>query len=607
MNARSKRANCGDIRQDRKETGTLRRIGVGLTKVVALFVILEPIWMLLPFAGFLYGSVFQIRTLNQNPHTAWLTHFVFPVLTLGWTGPVLILLGFVLFLIGAGQIYWAKIRRSGLVTGGLYRFVRHPQYVSLTLFGLGILLTWGRAITFIAFFVMMFLYYYLTKSEEKTCIRLFGEEYKRYIERTSYIIPGDKFLRPSFEKLPRINLPAPVRVVGAFAIVLAVCFGLMWLIQATKLRFQTVPHMTAEVQLPDTRNNAVQMEMNAGRAKGIPYVQSGRIAVVRGPYRNAWASGFAESVLRRIRESERLANFLAFLDVPGTDVAIVWCAPYEKPAYPRRPGRYAGGASGGRGPAPDPRGSDRVRLILMRCALAPGANVSEALADMSKRRIIMGCVAQVNLARPNGEDIVEADGRTRGPRFPGEERWAFFVQQFERTDHRRARPQGEPTYPGKFASSRLVLVQAPILRTRIDRDFAKEILDRLVASDTFRDRLRKVGAGGNVIPVVFPRPGRNWYREHHGRPQISLFVMLAQVTGNENDPVEDLFQADRRVLLSAFIVPMDFKIAPPEDSVGEATTIGRRRDLEERWRFFLSGLGAEDLPHGHASTNLAGR
>jgi len=108
------------------------RIGQGLLKVLTLFVILEPIWMLLPFAGFLYGSVLQIQTLNRNPQTSWLTHFVFPVLTLGWTGPIMVVAGLVVFFIGAGQIYWAKFRRSGIVTGGLYRFVRHPQYIALT-------------------------------------------------------------------------------------------------------------------------------------------------------------------------------------------------------------------------------------------------------------------------------------------------------------------------------------------------------------------------------------------------------------------------------------------------------------------------------------------
>ena len=107
--------------------GLFHRISMALAKFLALFIILEPIWMLLPFAGFLYGSVLHIQSLNRNPCSAWLAHFVFPVLTLGLMGPILIVIGFILFLVGAGQIYWAKIRRSGLVNKGLYRFVRHPQ------------------------------------------------------------------------------------------------------------------------------------------------------------------------------------------------------------------------------------------------------------------------------------------------------------------------------------------------------------------------------------------------------------------------------------------------------------------------------------------------
>jgi len=582
-----------------QKSGPLRRVGAVLTQILTLFVILEPIWMLLPFAGFLYGSVFQIQALNQNPHTAWMTHFVFPVLTLGLTGPILIVVGFVLFLVGAVQIYWAKIQRSGLVTRGLYSFVRHPQYVALTLFGLGVLLTWGRAITFIAFFIMMFLYYYLTRSEERTCIRTFGDEYERYRERTSFIIPGDKLLRPLRKKLPGIDVRPPLRVAGAFVITMTICFVSMWLIQSLKVGSQVVPYMTADVPLGDTRNEATKMEPAAGKANGIPFVQDGRIGVVRGPYRNARGSGFAERVLQRIRYSKTLAGFLAFLDEPGSDVVIVWCVPYEKPEKTGRPRGYAGGGAGGRGPAPDPHGHDRGRIVLMRCALSPGATIADALADRSTRKIMRGCVAQVNLERPEGEDIVEADGRTRGPRFPGEARWAFFLRRFERTGGLADRTTANATRPGSFASARLVLVQAPILRTRIDIAFAKEILDRLVASETFRDRLRKVGAGGNVIAVAFPRPGPNWYKEHHGRPQISLFVMLARLTRDEDASPDDLFRAPSRVLSSAFIAPMDFKIDPPADCVGETTTIGPRRDLEERWSFFLSGLGAGSRPHRH--------
>ena len=62
-------------------------------KIGAFFLVLEPIWMLLPFAGFLYGSVLHIETLSSNPRTAWLVHFVFPTLTLFPFSLILSLLG----------------------------------------------------------------------------------------------------------------------------------------------------------------------------------------------------------------------------------------------------------------------------------------------------------------------------------------------------------------------------------------------------------------------------------------------------------------------------------------------------------------------------------
>jgi len=575
--------------------GVLRRIGESALKVLGLFVILEPIWMLLPFAGFLYGSVLHIQTLNQHRETAWLTHFVFPVLTGGWVGLAMIAVGFALFAVAAGQVYWAKIRRSGLVAGGLYRFVRHPQYISLTLFGLGILLVWGRAVTFLALFAMMFLYYYLAKHEEAVCRRLFGQAYEDYRRRTSFIVPGDRLLRPLGEKWPGRKLPAAVRASVALAVTMAICLALMALINRVKLATRTVPYLAVTVNLGPVEPAATRTAIEARESAGIPFVQAGRVAVARGPYRNAATGGFAERVLLRLRQSKTLTGFLAFLDEPGQDVLIVWCGPYAKPAGAATPGMHRGGANGGRGPAPDPHGPDRVRLILMRCTLAPGATVADALADKAKRTIRRGCVAAVNVATPAGEDFVEADGKTRGPGFPGEQRWAFFQKQFA------DRPKGPDlatapaAVPGRFATARLVMVQAPILRTRIDPAFAREMLDRLTASETFRRRMRQVGAGGAIVPVAFPRPGPNWYQAYHAKPQVSLFVILARL--RDGAPLDDLFRPGHRDLIGAFIVPMDFQIAPPADSVGEATMIGLWRNLEERWQFFLSGLGGSNMHH----------
>ena len=45
----------------------MRRVGRALLQVLGLFVVLAPVWMLLPFAGFLQGSVFHLHTLSRNP------------------------------------------------------------------------------------------------------------------------------------------------------------------------------------------------------------------------------------------------------------------------------------------------------------------------------------------------------------------------------------------------------------------------------------------------------------------------------------------------------------------------------------------------------------
>lgn len=571
--------------------GWLPRCGETILKVLAIFVILEPIWMLLPFAGFLYGSGLQIEELGRRPSTAWLTHFVFPVGTLGWTGPVLVVIGFLLFCAGAFQIYAAKWRKSGLVTGGLYRFVRHPQYIALTLFGLGLLLAWGRAIMFVAFFLMMFLYYYLAKSEERICVRLFGEDYERYRERTSFVIPGDKALRPVGAWLSRLNLPVAVRVAGAFLLTMAFCFGLMWVIAAVKAAYGTAPYLTATVSLGPVDEAAASANrgITAGQTGRVSFVQAGRVAVVRGPCPNAAASGFAERVLQRLKASPALEKFLGFLDTPNGDVALVFCAPFDKPDQPRAPGTR-GGEDGRRGPPVDPAGPDRVRLMMMRCTLAPGASLAEAFADKAKRQIRGACIAPVNLSRPEGEDMVEGEVFTPGPGFPGEQRWDFLMGQLAA---RPASATGQGTaavVPGGAASTRLVLVQAPVMRTRLDPPFAQEILDRLVASPKFVARLRVSGAGGEIVPVAFPRPGANWYSEHHGTPQISAFVILTRLQAADS-PLDELFQVGRRELLGAFIADVDFKIDAAQDSVTEISAIGPARDLEERWQFFLSGVG----------------
>jgi len=102
--------------------------------------------------------------LEARPWTAWLTAFFLPHITytgsplltaLAWLGPVLLTLGLGIFLVCAAQVYSAKLFRRGVVTGGLYRSVRHPQYLGLGVAGLGLLLYWPRFVILVLYVSMV--------------------------------------------------------------------------------------------------------------------------------------------------------------------------------------------------------------------------------------------------------------------------------------------------------------------------------------------------------------------------------------------------------------------------------------------------------------------
>jgi hypothetical protein len=131
-------------------------------------------------------------------------------------GGLLIALGVLLFVLGFAQVYRAKLWGGRLVTGGLYRFARHPQYLGLAILGLGAFLIWPRVFVLIAYVTMLFLYGLLARWEETRCLEKFGESYRLYQRRTGMFLP-----RP----LPRVfpaTLPREWRIPAVLALWVAV-------------------------------------------------------------------------------------------------------------------------------------------------------------------------------------------------------------------------------------------------------------------------------------------------------------------------------------------------------------------------------------------------
>ena len=104
-------------------------------------------------------------------------------------GYTLLMLGVGMFIHGWGEVYRAR-KQNRLVTGGLYRFVRHPQYTGLfiALFGEGVV-HWPTMFSVGLLPLIVVAYYFLARKEEREMIRQFGDEYRQYMDQVPMFIP----------------------------------------------------------------------------------------------------------------------------------------------------------------------------------------------------------------------------------------------------------------------------------------------------------------------------------------------------------------------------------------------------------------------------------
>jgi protein-S-isoprenylcysteine O-methyltransferase Ste14 len=188
-----------ETKRNAVQLNALNRILVPAAWLFYLVLVFEILYMISPFAIYYYSSYGPVLILlHESAWTAWLSSFFLPHVSKTTCSPLnqllevaefLIGIGLALFLVGFVQIYWAKLRRSGAVTGGLYAYIRHPQYVALAIMGLGTLLVWPRFLILIAYVSMLFLYAILARSEERNCLQKHGERYRDYLVHTGRFLP----------------------------------------------------------------------------------------------------------------------------------------------------------------------------------------------------------------------------------------------------------------------------------------------------------------------------------------------------------------------------------------------------------------------------------
>jgi protein-S-isoprenylcysteine O-methyltransferase Ste14 len=259
--------------------------------IVLYFVIgFEVLIMISPAAGFFYAAFNPfLLSLAQSPATRWLTAFYLPHMVsppdtflkiVRVAGSVLFVSGIAAFLLCAVQVYYRKFAGKGVALGGLYSWIRHPQYLGLGLAGIGLSILWPRFLVIALWSVMATLYFLLAKDEERRMREEFGDEYRRYMDRTGMFLP-----RGAESALGKL---LPIRSIAIRGAVLLLFLSACTVGGAFALRTYTISHLplwsegsvTALAILPGDQK---MMDFRMASVLDLPEIRT-RLPKGRGPF-----------------------------------------------------------------------------------------------------------------------------------------------------------------------------------------------------------------------------------------------------------------------------------------------------------------------------------
>lgn len=167
--------------------GNWRAHGVYVAFVVSLFAEMFGF----PLSVYLLSSALGLSLLERQ-FMRYMYTFGMPI------GSLITLLGIFLIILGWREVYRAK---DILATRGVYRYVRHPQYLGLVLVAAGWLVHWPTLPGLVMWPVLVVLYYRLSVQEDRYLLERFGQEYELYAAHT-----------PRF--YPHLGRPVPPRSIG---------------------------------------------------------------------------------------------------------------------------------------------------------------------------------------------------------------------------------------------------------------------------------------------------------------------------------------------------------------------------------------------------------
>jgi len=206
--------------------------------MVFFIMALEVMIMISPFAFFFY-SVFSpfFNFLGQHAATRWaitffLPHMILPptafLKTVRIAGSIFFVIGFLGFSICALQVYLGKIFKWGIASKGLYHKIRHPQYLLLGVWGIGMAILWPRFIVLASLSLMFVLYYFLAHDEERRMLNRYGDSYREYMNSSGMFLP--RALERPLAALVQRLIPSPTlqhAVIPVFMVILIMGSGIL--------------------------------------------------------------------------------------------------------------------------------------------------------------------------------------------------------------------------------------------------------------------------------------------------------------------------------------------------------------------------------------------
>lgn len=86
-------------------------------------------------------------------------------------------------------IVFGKKAQQGIIRKGVFRFVRHPIYLSEIILYLGLLMIHISLAAVCILIITMFFMHYISRYEEKLLLARFGKEYEEYMKEVPMWFP----------------------------------------------------------------------------------------------------------------------------------------------------------------------------------------------------------------------------------------------------------------------------------------------------------------------------------------------------------------------------------------------------------------------------------